>query len=68
MAMNSYQYVSDILNHSFNQTIPKVCQYGYFQLENAAAHTADNSKDTIHELRTEQSAKDSGLLDPLMLM
>jgi hypothetical protein len=44
--VNSDHYVNDILNLFFNQLTAEERQYGYFQHDNATAHTANATMKT----------------------
>jgi hypothetical protein len=48
--VNSDRYVNDIPNPFFNQLTAEEKQYGYFQQDNATAHTASASMVAIREV------------------
>jgi hypothetical protein len=50
ITVNSDRYVNDILNPFFNQLTAEERQYGYFQQDNATAHTANASMVAIREV------------------
>jgi hypothetical protein len=48
--MNSDHYDNDILNPFFNQLTAEERQHGYFQQDNATAHTANATMAAIREV------------------
>jgi hypothetical protein len=48
--VNSDRYVNDILNPFFNQLTAEQRQHGYFQQDNATAHTANATMVAIWEV------------------
>jgi hypothetical protein len=48
--VNSDSYDNDILNSLFNQLTVEERQYGYFQQDNATAHTANATMVAIQEV------------------
>jgi hypothetical protein len=48
--VNSDRYVNDILNPFFSQLTAEERQYGYFQQDNATAHTANAAMVAIREV------------------
>jgi hypothetical protein len=48
--VNSDRYVNNILNSFFNQLTAEERQHGYFQQDNAIAHTANATMVAIREV------------------
>jgi hypothetical protein len=48
--VNSDRYVNDILNSFFNQLTAEERQHEYFQQDNEAAHTANETMVAIREV------------------
>jgi hypothetical protein len=48
--VNSHWYMNNIQNPFFQQLTAEKRKYGYFQQDNATAHTAGDSADAIHEV------------------
>jgi hypothetical protein len=48
--VNSDRFVNDILNQFFNQLTAEERQHGYFQQDNATAHTANATMVAIREV------------------